>query len=288
MARKAIRRCPTDAITGERKLLHVIDPELCINCGACGVVCPDEAIFDNEGNLCEMLKPAARPKAYVDLQSCVGCEWCVWACPFDALEMAGLKSSHHFQVAEVIAEVRRLHPLRARLPLRRHPHLPRRLAAGRSAHRAQRPLRGRDRRASRRRCHAARERRREGGVSDDAAADEIPTPAKKHKKRRGEPSARGGAAKVSHEQAGRLLAISRPILSFKSSSRRSKKATTPWCAKRLRASRKARRTTKARRSARELRRRLDPDPTAVYLLAIASILLVFLACWYWMHPHAEG
>ena len=82
-----IRRCPTDAITGERKLLHVIDPELCINCGSCGVVCPDEAIYDDEGNLCEMLKPAARPKAYVDLQSCVGCEWCVWACPFDALEM---------------------------------------------------------------------------------------------------------------------------------------------------------------------------------------------------------
>ena len=27
-----IRRCPTEAITGERKLLHVIDPELCIDC----------------------------------------------------------------------------------------------------------------------------------------------------------------------------------------------------------------------------------------------------------------
>ena len=99
-----IKRCPTDAITGERKLLHVIDPELCINCGACGVVCPDEAIYDDAGNLCEMLKPAARPKAYVDLQSCVGCEWCVWACPFDALEMSTLKSSHHFKVAEVITK----------------------------------------------------------------------------------------------------------------------------------------------------------------------------------------
>ncbi|MEJ7732408.1 MAG: 4Fe-4S binding protein [Polyangiaceae bacterium] len=99
-----IKRCPTDAITGERKLLHVIDPELCIDCGACGVVCPDEAIYDHLGNLCEMLKPAARPKAFVDLQSCVGCEWCVWACPFDALEMVNLRSSHHFRVAEVIAK----------------------------------------------------------------------------------------------------------------------------------------------------------------------------------------
>ena len=114
----------TDAITRERKLLHVIDPELCINCGACGVVCPDEAIYDNEGNLCEMLKPAARPKAYVDLQSCVGCEWCVWACPFDALEMGSLKSSHHFKVAEVITKkCVRLHPVRARLPLRRCIHI---------------------------------------------------------------------------------------------------------------------------------------------------------------------
>ena len=99
-----IRRCPTNAITGERKLLHVIDPELCIDCGACGVVCPGEAIYDHEGQLCDMLKPVARPRAYVDLQSCVGCEWCVWACPFDALIMVGLKASHHFPVSEVITK----------------------------------------------------------------------------------------------------------------------------------------------------------------------------------------
>ena len=50
-----IRRCPTNAITGERKMLHVIDPELCIDCGACGVVCPDEAIYDHEGVLWRMV-----------------------------------------------------------------------------------------------------------------------------------------------------------------------------------------------------------------------------------------
>lgn len=41
-----------------------------------------------------------------------------------------------------------------------------------------------------------------------------------------------------------------------------------------------------RAAARELRRRVDPDPLAVYLLGIAALLLVFLAGWYWLHPHA--
>ncbi|APR83581.1 Hypothetical protein A7982_08930 [Minicystis rosea] len=41
-----------------------------------------------------------------------------------------------------------------------------------------------------------------------------------------------------------------------------------------------------RAAARELRRRLDPDPLASYLLGIAALLLVFLAGWYWMHAHA--
>ena len=41
-----VKRCPTDAITGERKGLHIIWPELCIDCGACGPVCPVDAILD--------------------------------------------------------------------------------------------------------------------------------------------------------------------------------------------------------------------------------------------------
>jgi hypothetical protein len=41
-----------------------------------------------------------------------------------------------------------------------------------------------------------------------------------------------------------------------------------------------------RRAAREIRRRLDPDPLAVYMLMAAAALLVFLAGWYWLHPHS--
>lgn len=41
-----------------------------------------------------------------------------------------------------------------------------------------------------------------------------------------------------------------------------------------------------RKAARELLKRLEPDPIAVYLLAGAALLLAFLALWYWAHPHA--
>ncbi len=34
------KSCPVDAITGERKKLHVIDQDACIKCGACFDVCP--------------------------------------------------------------------------------------------------------------------------------------------------------------------------------------------------------------------------------------------------------
>jgi hypothetical protein len=40
-----------------------------------------------------------------------------------------------------------------------------------------------------------------------------------------------------------------------------------------------------RKATRELLKRLDPDPIAVYLLAGAALLLAFLAFWYWTHPH---
>jgi NADH:ubiquinone oxidoreductase subunit F (NADH-binding)/(2Fe-2S) ferredoxin len=35
-----LKSCPVDAISGERKKVHVIDQELCIKCGACMDVCP--------------------------------------------------------------------------------------------------------------------------------------------------------------------------------------------------------------------------------------------------------
>lgn len=39
-----IKACPTGAITGEKKQVHRIDPELCIKCGACATACKLHAI----------------------------------------------------------------------------------------------------------------------------------------------------------------------------------------------------------------------------------------------------
>ena len=50
------KRCPTHAITGDPKKAFFIEPGLCIDCGACGVICPDEAILDTYGNVTKVLK----------------------------------------------------------------------------------------------------------------------------------------------------------------------------------------------------------------------------------------
>jgi formate hydrogenlyase subunit 6/NADH:ubiquinone oxidoreductase subunit I len=97
------KRCPTNAITGERKELFVIDPALCIDCGACGVVCPSDAIYDDQGVLTEMLKKQQRPYAFVDEHACTGCDKCEERCPFDCLHLAEVDdpNSPYFQVMEV-------------------------------------------------------------------------------------------------------------------------------------------------------------------------------------------
>ena len=83
------KRCPTDAITGERNVVHVIDADLCIDCGACGVVCPPEAILDSVGDVCRTFPRKEWPKAIVVEDNCIGsgCELCIQVCPFEALTL---------------------------------------------------------------------------------------------------------------------------------------------------------------------------------------------------------
>lgn len=82
--------CPTEAITGERKELHFIDPQLCIDCDACVRACPVLAIADEFGVYKPRIaKRSDWPKPVVDPVMCSGCEFCVDVCPFDCLEIAG-------------------------------------------------------------------------------------------------------------------------------------------------------------------------------------------------------
>ena len=82
-----VKRCPTDAITGERNGMHIIDPVLCIDCGACSVVCPVECIADESGDIGKGFPRREWPKAIVIDDNCIGsgCELCINVCPFDAL-----------------------------------------------------------------------------------------------------------------------------------------------------------------------------------------------------------
>jgi len=43
--RLCVKPCPTQAITGEKKQLHTIDQDKCIQCGACYEICKDAAII---------------------------------------------------------------------------------------------------------------------------------------------------------------------------------------------------------------------------------------------------
>jgi ferredoxin len=39
-----LKNCPVEAISGERKKVHIIDQDLCIKCGACLEVCPPKVM----------------------------------------------------------------------------------------------------------------------------------------------------------------------------------------------------------------------------------------------------
>jgi len=57
-------------------MAHKIDPELCISCGACEAVCPEEAISEGD-------------ETYViDADKCTDCATCEDECPQEAISQA--------------------------------------------------------------------------------------------------------------------------------------------------------------------------------------------------------
>ncbi len=82
-----LRRCPTEAISGEANELHIIDPEKCIDCGVCGLYCPVDAILTEYDEIAPPMKYSEIPKAKVDTDNCTGCDFCVDVCPFDCISL---------------------------------------------------------------------------------------------------------------------------------------------------------------------------------------------------------
>nr|ASQ41182.1 magnetosome protein Mad9 [Candidatus Magnetananas rongchenensis] len=84
------KRCPEDAITGERKVRFDIDFTICIECGTCFDTCPNGAIVDPEGNVSPVKKRKRRKKkirANIDADTCASCKNCYMNCPRDAISI---------------------------------------------------------------------------------------------------------------------------------------------------------------------------------------------------------
>lgn len=85
------KNCPTGAITGSLKELHVIDRQFCIDCGVCGKICPKGAILDPSGLVCARVSKDQWKKPQIVPVACAGCSVCVENCPKNCLEIEGPK-----------------------------------------------------------------------------------------------------------------------------------------------------------------------------------------------------
>ena len=84
------RICPAVAISGEKKKLHTIDANLCIECGSCGRVCPQAAVLDAAGITCIMIKRSEWLKPDISLKTCMACVICIDTCPVGCLDLVAL------------------------------------------------------------------------------------------------------------------------------------------------------------------------------------------------------
>ena len=80
--------CPADAISGNKKSLHTIDPDACILCGACGRICPAGAVFDHFGIAIPRVPRKAWDRPVFNLKICMSCGICQESCPAGAIAMA--------------------------------------------------------------------------------------------------------------------------------------------------------------------------------------------------------
>jgi len=82
-----LKLCPVEAIRGESKMTHHIDPQKCIECGSCGRICNFHAVLDQDQQVCQHIKRSDWGKPSIDLRTCISCVLCVQACPVSCLEL---------------------------------------------------------------------------------------------------------------------------------------------------------------------------------------------------------
>ncbi len=80
-----VKVCPVNAIQGEKKQVHKINPDLCIECDACGRICAYSAVNNKDGILIKNIKRPLWAKPVWDYGRCVSCNICVQACPTGAI-----------------------------------------------------------------------------------------------------------------------------------------------------------------------------------------------------------
>jgi len=86
--------CPVEAISGRKNSLHAVNDEQCIECGVCGRVCPIGAVQDPFGIRCTMLKKSSWEKPLLNKKQCMSCGICIDACPVGCLAMASSDSAY--------------------------------------------------------------------------------------------------------------------------------------------------------------------------------------------------
>jgi ferredoxin len=79
------RMCPVEAISGERKNLHIINEKRCIECGVCGWICPVGAVIDENGVQVGRIPRKQWPKPVIQKELCTACAICVEICNKNAL-----------------------------------------------------------------------------------------------------------------------------------------------------------------------------------------------------------
>jgi len=98
-----VRQCPTGAIAGELRGLHQVIPDLCIDCGVCGMICHVAAVEDQFGHIVDRIPRNRRPRPVLIADLCNGCGLCIDYCPYACLSLVGRAHSGVAVLSEPLA-----------------------------------------------------------------------------------------------------------------------------------------------------------------------------------------